>query len=451
VTKRSFSLALLGLFPLLAGAIAACGGAEQQMQASSTTGSGGTGGGSSTTTTTTDSTGGSGGTGGTLDNGMPSDSYPAPHPAPPHVQSYGGPVLTSPKIVPVVFDGDDPTIVGQIADFSSKVGATQYWAANTMEYGVGPATATAPVDLSAVPESAPAMIDDAAIQTWLGGKLNGDDPLFPAADGNTVYAIYYPAGTTITLQGSTSCNAFGGYHSNFALDAAHGSQQVAYAVIPRCDNFDGMVGIDAVTATASHELLEAATDPFPMTTPAYTLMDDAHIYWLRILGGGETGDMCAQFSGSFTTFAELPYLVQRSWSNKSANAGHDPCVPAIPGDVYFNAAPVLNEWVTYSLYGQNVQVKGVTIPLGESKTIDLDLFSDGDTGGPFTVDVQDTSALFGGTPHLDLSLDRASGQNGEKLHLTITVNTAGKHNTETFAVISQLGSTKHAWFGIVGQ
>ena len=28
-------------------------------------------------------------------------------------------------------------------------------------------------------------------------------------------------------------------------------------------------------------------------------------------------------------------------SNKAAAAGHEPCVPALPGEVYFNSAPVL--------------------------------------------------------------------------------------------------------------
>ena len=80
-----------------------------------------------------------------------------------------------------------------------------------------------------------------------------------------------------------------------------------------------------------------------MTSPAYPLTDDAHIYWVRALGGGETSDLCAQDPESFTEFDELPYVVQRSWSNKAASAGHDPCVPQLQGDVYFNAAPVMND------------------------------------------------------------------------------------------------------------
>ncbi|MFT3765886.1 MAG: hypothetical protein QM820_10260 [Minicystis sp.] len=443
--------AFLGALPILAGmAAAACSGGVQETTGSTSTGSGGSGGeatASSSTTTTTSSTTGSGGTGGMLDNGMPSDMYPAPHQPPPQVINYGGPVLKAPKFVPVFFANDEPTIVGQAKDFTDKVGGTQYWLANVAEYGIGAATSTPPVDLT---ETAPANIDDNDIQAWLAGKLNGDDPAWPAADSNTIYVLYYPAGTTITAQGAGSCTSFGGYHSNITLDAAHGSKDVAYAVIPRCDFFGDMTGIDAVTATTSHELIEGATDPYPMTNPAYALMDEQHIYWLRILGGGETGDMCAQFDNAFTVFDELPYMVQRSWSNKAAKAGHDPCVPALPNSVYFNAAPVLPDIFTANVFGQQATLRGVKIPLGETKTIDLQLFSDGPTNGPWQVEVVDAAALFGGQPRLDLSLDRDSGQNGEKLHLTITVNSTGMNKTESFIVHSTLGSQRNIWIGVVG-
>jgi hypothetical protein len=449
---RFLRLALLGVSSLLAG-VAACSGDVTQVTGGTTgttgtTGSGGAGGAGSTTVTTTTSnaTTGTGGAG--ANNGMPSDVYPAKHSKPPSVVSYNGPVLASPKIVPVFFADYDATLAGQVADFDSKVGATQYWAANVTEYGVGPATSAAAIMLT---ETAPPSTDDMGIQTWLAGKLNGDDPAWPAADANTLYSLHYPESTTITSGNTSSCVDFGGYHSNINLDAAHGSLAVAYAVIPSCSNFDMMTLEDATTATESHELVEAVTDPYPMTTPAYTTVDDGHFYWTRILGGGEIGDMCAQFASSYTVFPELPgYLVQRSWSNVAANAGHDPCVPALPGSVYFNTAPVLPDTITASMFGQMVSLKGVKIPVGTSKVVELDLFSEAKTSGPWTVTVKDGAAAFGGKALLDFSLDKDSGVNGEKLNLTITVNTAGKHGTETFIIDSQLGTQKTVWIGIVG-
>jgi hypothetical protein len=443
--------ACVGVFSAIAAVPVACSSTTEVTMTGGTTG--GPGGGESTTASTTASvTTGTGGTGtGGSDNGHPSTSYPAPHPSPPTVINYGGPVMTAPVIYPVYFSGDDTTLTDQVTEFINTVGATQYWTAVTAEYGVGPAKLGNVIQLT---EAAPATLTDDDIQTWLAGKLNADDPAFPMVDGNTLITLQYPKGTVISLGGggNVSCQSFGGYHSDFQLDAAHGNREVAYAVIPRCDDFDMMTGIDAVTATLSHEIIEAVTDPYPMSnTPTYAMVDDQDLYWSRVLGGGETGDMCAQFDNAFTKFAELPkFVVQRSWSNKAAKAGHDPCQPGLPGAVYFNSAPVLPDQVSYSYFGQMVKVRGVKIALGESRTIDLDLFSDGDTGGPWKVEVEDFSALMGQPAKLSFDLDRDTGVNGEKLHLTITVNTEGKNKTETFIVHSLLGGQKNIWVGLVG-
>jgi hypothetical protein len=300
-------------------------------------------------------------------------------------------------------------------------------------------------------EAAPATIDDTGIQTWLLDKLtNPSDagPTWPANDANTVYVLHYPASTTITLQNSSSCQAFGGYHSNATLPD---NTDVAYAVIPRCTNFPPLMGIDAITGTESHELAEAATDPYPQTQPAYAQVDDAHFYWERVLGGGEVGDMCAQFPGVWNKWPSISYTVQSIWSNQNALAGHDPCQPSA-APVYFNAAPVLPDTVTISTFGQSVVVKAVKIPVGMSRTIDVDLFSDGPTSGPFTVAAKDTASAFGGAnPYLQLSLDRNTGVNGQILHLTIKVLQAGKHNTETFFMTSKLNGVENLWIGIVSQ
>jgi hypothetical protein len=387
-----------------------------------------------------------------VDAAVDATMYPAPHPPPPQVTSPGGAVLAAPRIVPVFFSNDDAAFKAQIKDFLSKVGATNYWKAATAEYdNIGPATATAPVELT---ETAPAMLMDSDIQAWLAGKLNANDPTFPTPDANTVYALHYPAGVTISNQGfrgttEQSCQAFGGYHADLQLDANHAYAGVAYAVIPRCSQFNGASGIDAVTVAESHELIEAATNPHPMLDPAYGQLDSDHFYWSSALGGAEVGDMCAQDPQAYTRFAELPYMVQRTWSNKSAMAGHDPCVPELSGQVYFNTAPVLSEMITLMTRAGAVTLPGVQIPVGQTKTIDVDLFSDADPGSIWTVTASDAALLTGGQATLSLMLDKHTGHNGDKIHLTIkTVTTARRH---TFMLVSHLGSQEFYWFGIVGE
>jgi len=420
-------------------------------------GSGGGSGGADTTTTTTSSsvaTTTSTGTGGTVDHGAPSDVYPAPHAPPPQAVSYGGPILAAPRIVPVFFSNEDPTLRAQLEDFSSKIGATAFWAANTAEYGVGPATAVPPIELA---ETATGTIDDTDIQLWLAGKFESEDPAFPTMPyGDLIVTLHYPIDVTITFGDGgggviKSCESFGGYHNSITLDAAHGNARVAYAVMPHCDPFGPLTGINAATVTETHELIEAATDPYPLEETAYGGIDDDHIYWMSFLGGGEIGDMCTRLPGVFFKFDELPYTVQRSWSNKSANAGHDPCVPALPGVPYFNAAPVQNDTVTATVFGTQIDVKGVSIPVGATRAIEIDLFSDADTGGPFTVDVQDIGYVFGDeTADLYLDLDRSSGVNGEKIYLNVTVNAAGQNNMEMLLITSTLGETQNYWLAIIG-
>jgi hypothetical protein len=374
--------------------------------------------------------------------------FPAPHPDAPQVVTGGGPTDSTPVFVPVVWASDDATLKMQIEDFVNKVGGTNYWSAATKEYGVGAGTSTMPVEVSEVPA---AMISDGDIQTWLAGKLNADDPAFPKPTSGTIYTLFYPAGVTISLQGGggggVSCQDFGGYHSDLSLDAQHNSMQVAYAVIPRCDSFGMLNGIDAITGTASHELIEAATDPFPMDNPAYGGVDDNHAYWEFALGGGETGDMCAQFPGSFTMFPELNYTVQRTWSNASAAAGHDPCVPVPQGEIYFNSAPELPDTI-----GTRVgNIPGVLVPVGMTKTIPLDLFSDADTGGVWTVSVKDYASLTGGTSSFQFTTDKNSGKNGDRIMLTIKSLSQTRTHHGTFIVLSHRSGVTHYWFGFIGQ
>ena len=142
--------------------------------------------------------------------------------------------------------------------------------------------------------------------------------------------------------------------------------------------------------------------------------------------------------------------MQRAWSNQQAAAGHDPCVPALAGQVYFNAAAVLKDNVITTVFGQKVYVKGVKIPVGQTGTFALDLFSDGDTGGPFQIDVEDAGWMFGDVSDLSINLDRYEGVNGERLHVGVTVNAPGQDNSELLLITSTLGDTQNYWLAVVG-
>jgi hypothetical protein len=109
----------------------------------------------------------------------------------------------------------------------------------------------------------------------------------------------------------------------------------------------------------------------------------------------------------------------------------------------------------------------VQIPVGQSKTIDLDLFSNASTNGPFSVHVDDFDAIMGGTAHLSFSVGTTptipcptgspsgsicvGGENGQKIPLTITVMSKNQDGLEAFWVVSSLPGdmNENFWVGLV--
>ena len=268
----------------------------------------------------------------------------------------------------------------------------------------GPLGASPPQHLS---ETAPATLADGDVQAWLTAKINAGGG-FPQPDANTMYVIFYPPATTVTLDGGALCQDFQGYHSDYAITPG---QLVSYAVVGRCPPpVPGLAEIDEVTAEASHEIIEMATDPLPQDKPAYSDVDADHMGWAMIGGGAEIGDLCAPFPDSFYKPAGLTTLVQRVWSNAAAAAGHDPCQPdgASP---YFNSAPVLTDTlqVVGSPFG-SFTTKGVKIPVGSSKTIELDLYSDAPTSGPWNVSVLDVERVLRRGAHALVLARQDAGQ-----------------------------------------
>jgi hypothetical protein len=366
----------------------------------------------------------------------PVNGYPAVHPAMPHLVNNGGPVIASPKVVAVTFAGDP--YQATIDELAATFGDTAFWTANVHEYGVGHLAAKAPVHLAL---KAPTLIDDAAIQAWLKGRLDGTHAEWGTADESTIYTIYYPAGTSVTLAGFKSCSVFGGYHSEVKI----GAKTVPYAVMPRCASFLDLHGFDVLSVATSHELIEAVTDPRPYTAPTFSNPDDDHAIW-GWYTGGESGDLCTFNDGAFYTPSDYDFLVQRSWSNAAAAAGHDPCVPALPGRTYFNTAPVMPDAVK----ANGATTRGVKIPVGESRTLELDLYSDGPTDA-WSVSAVDLSALEGGKQVLSFSFDKTKGQNGDKLHVTIKVlGVDPQYGGEGFAIFSELKGQRNVWYGFVG-
>lgn len=365
-------------------------------------------------------------------------SYPASHTAMPLVDYNGGRILQNPKIVTITFAGDDTTLVPRLQQFGDVITTTPWWTAVSAEYcqqpndspciGQGSSGGHVVVgnppltDYTDSSTGGPSTIQDFIKQHVVGGGDGGAAADFPTPDSNTLYVLYFPANVTVTLDGSASCSSFGAYHNTMTLpDKDANPIAVPYAIIPRCDTKESVT-----TVSASHEIIEAATDPdIGENHLSYYMLNQ-----LWAVAGGEVGNLCEGFGSSGTTTVESTFVVQRSWSNKSAAAGNDPCVPIPASEVYFNAAPR--------------QAKVVLAKAGASAVLDIDAFSSGPTA-PWALSAFDFAAFQSGNSILSFSFDKTSVQNGDHVRLTITA-TAPVVGSDEFSIQSKDGNgARHSW------
>jgi len=463
------------------------------------------------------------------------EGQPAAHASLPRVETFGGPVLGAPNVVPIFFGGDP--LQPQIEQFLSQLEGSSYWSATTGEYGVGALRVGRSI---VVPDDPPASATTASIANWLAGHLGARDAQWPTIDGNNVYAVFYPEATTVTgLGGTTSCADFGAFHYEgvvgggagnapnsgvTAQDASVGSTKdgatgattgdgaagnasapdavaidspatlddagadaprttaavdgspddgtmpdaasvesgavargvrFAFVAVPRCATFNDLTGIDVLTSAISHELVETATDPFPATNPAYGVVDFDHLAWDMFLGGSEIADMCHSESPDREDQRLVGgFVVERSWSNRAAELGQDPCVPAI-SDVYIGAAPDFDETVVVpnppSKDFPNLLTTGESIAVGRSRTVGVRLFSSAPTGD-WSVRAVEKSATDAGAS-LQFTWDRMVGNDGDVLTLRIARTAQGPDGGTPIAIESYRravgGGSGTIWAGLV--
>jgi hypothetical protein len=398
-----------------------------------------------------------------VDHGALSTTYPAYPPSFGQITKNGGIVMTTPTIVSITWNSDASQ--ASFDAFADTIGQTSYWSTTTGEYGVGPAVSGAANHVHNA-TTAPATMQDSDLQTLVAthaGATGG----WPAPTANTVYAFFLPPGTSLDLgaaggggsgSGDACSQGVGGYHDQVSI----GSIVTSYAVVPSCNFGDGNTAAQQSTLSMSHELIEAATDPEPESPrPGYVGFDSQYFafdYFQQFQD--EVADACELFASSFyeeteTTPAPFDYWVQRTWSNKSGPAGHDPCVPA-PATPYFNVAPLDLTSVTVSLpsdltgaaVAEQETTQGYKVPAGTSATFALGFYSDAATPAPWLIKATAGNPLasFGtfNASSVAVSLDKTTGQNGEKAYLTVTVaDTGSALEGELVTITSSLGNVQH--------
>lgn len=243
----------------------------------------------------------------------------------PRVVDLGGPRMAHPQLVAIFFQ-DDPDLA-ELTRFTHWVVGSSWLRAAGAEYGIGAGSVLGVVTW---PRPAPAATtDDALAELLFRGVADGTLPRPTTGDlGDVLYVVHLPAQTVVTTEHEISCVEFAGYHE---AERRRGVELV-YAVVPTCHGFfAGATDLEARELATSHEIIEAATDPFPAARPAFQVSDPTSP-WLAL--GREVGDLCARGDLS-TAWSEAGFVAQRSWSNVAAATG-DPCVPVATDAPYFN-------------------------------------------------------------------------------------------------------------------
>jgi hypothetical protein len=305
----------------------------------------------------------------------------------PSVTYQDGSVLAAPQIVTVTFPGD--ALAPQLQAFGQSVASSAWWNAIRSGYCVNPGACVGdgPAGTAVVVSTAAASrytdSDEggaSTLQQWLAGELaSGELPKPDAAPvTNTIYALYFPASTTIEFDGTKSCTDFDGYHTAMTM----GSQQIVYAVVNECAAISAYPDVPAITVlqnatlSASHEIAEAASDPSVATTGYYLDMNDPNSWGWNDIEGGEIADLCVDpFGLNQDQTKDGSFTAQRIWSIAQAASGRDPCNPVSAG-VYFNAAP---------------REPFLMIDVGGSATFTVDAFSTAPTSD-WTLVAQDWSS-----------------------------------------------------------
>ena len=256
----------------------------------------------------------------------------------PHLTYHGGPVVSNAAVVSVLWGGagtylaqvtgsvspnmdtffrhvTDSSYLSWLSEYDTPAGGTN------QSIGLGTFVGRTAITPSSVASGTP--IADSTIQAELLRQINSGQLPAPILDAaglpNTVYALFFPQGTTVCDAGSCSGVQFCAYHSSFIAAVKGQARNVRYMVLPHPDA-NIVSGCGSATADTpekvlhsytSHELVETITDPdvalATTTGPPLAWYDPAL---------GEIADICQGLAeGAVTGTDGVSYVVQQEWSN----------------------------------------------------------------------------------------------------------------------------------------
>jgi hypothetical protein len=254
-----------------------------------------------------------------------------------HLNYYGGRVVSNVQVVQVLYGAG--SYIPQITSTASPSIATFYqgvlnspyvdWLTEYNTTGLGPPTSNQTIghgsfsqQVMITPSAANngATIDDTNIQAELGAQIQAGTLPAPTQDAagnnNTYYAVFFPHGKKITMQGNASCVQFCAYHGTIAN--AGGKGEIYYGIHPDfqtgsgCESGCGAAptSFGNTTQVASHELVETITDAEVGLAGSFA----PPLAWYDT-NYGEIGDICNDVHGTIVGSDMVTYDVQKEFSN----------------------------------------------------------------------------------------------------------------------------------------
>jgi hypothetical protein len=233
-----------------------------------------------------------------------------PNAASTQLKYYGGPVIPN-VAVHAVYWGRNVAFQSHLNDFYSTIPSSNYldWLSEydtpTAHIGRGSFVGGTVIQPSHTSNN----LTDEDIQAELAAQIDAGN--LPAPDGkNDLFMVHFPPSVSITAGTDVSCVQFCAYHSTFQK-ADH---MVFYGVMPDVKDTDcaqgcgGSAAQDNETSVASHEMVEAITDPAVGLAPDGPPV--APMAWYND-PQGEIGDICNARQGHSNGFT-----VQLQWSNR---------------------------------------------------------------------------------------------------------------------------------------
>jgi hypothetical protein len=330
----------------------------------------------------------------------------------------GGPFLRAPQIITLTFEGDDPEVVERLEAFGAMSVRSAWWGEASGGYCLGSDDCIGEGRVGPsihFRRRLPAHVRDVDIEALLEeeartGVLAGLGP-------ESLVLVYLPP--SVVLSDAYSSRYCDGGPRAFHRMLRAGAGSFPFAVIPRCG------GEAETTATASHEILEAATNPDP-SAPGFRLDSAAFS-----AAGSEPVDVCTLLNLDRHRTVESGFRLQRAWSNREAARGRDPCVPGVPGRPY---AALMPRSAAVRLTSE-----------GATSSLLLDAASDGSISSWNVTAIDLTREQEGGGRYVDARLDKEKVSVGDVVVLSLRAVRIHPRQTSIVGLLSHVDGYAHLW------